>query len=440
MPARIEHDKCIAAFAIEDRVDFAFFDGEVCGFTELIEGDSYFENVRRRMEGLLRKLVVEKGYIGKVRELFGRIESIIISTAGVVEGNASVVQCPLWAWETQDIITWNWRGRKKVGFNFRLELRDIASELAHEDDNLGPLDEVSGARLLSRVFVVNDATASAIFEYAKRVSMFGTISNDFVYIKAHEGVNVGVVELDSRGRHFNIRTTHPELGHFYPRLHKLDLSSGYDGACPFHGNCLEGMVAPASFVERSMLEGQNPMFDGWARFRKRIRFRASASTISGSDREATERRNAVLTNQIVGGGRDPSTKKEYPGTNDGIEFVAFYLSQLVHQLAIGPLAPSQIVLGGRLAREKVVAAVRRRVVDMVKEYPLRRDLVFEIERFIVRTAATTKEKAQIEVAGGLLLALSRASAETQNLDLSRIPAIPIPESLQPLPLPQIVRP
>jgi fructokinase len=42
---------------------------------------------------------------------------------------------------------------------------------------------------------------------------------------------------------------HPEIGHIYPRRHPLDV--GFDGVCPFHRDCLEGVASGPAILARS---------------------------------------------------------------------------------------------------------------------------------------------------------------------------------------------
>lgn len=47
---------------------------------------------------------------------------------------------------------------------------------------------------------------------------------------------------------------HPEMGHIYVRRHPDD---NYEGTCPFHKDCLEGMAAGPSVLNRLGIAGQN---------------------------------------------------------------------------------------------------------------------------------------------------------------------------------------
>jgi fructokinase len=42
---------------------------------------------------------------------------------------------------------------------------------------------------------------------------------------------------------------HPEIGHIFPRRHPLDLE--FDGTCPFHGDCMEGLASGPAIVART---------------------------------------------------------------------------------------------------------------------------------------------------------------------------------------------
>lgn len=53
---------------------------------------------------------------------------------------------------------------------------------------------------------------------------------------------------------------HPEMGHVRLKRHPDDLD--FDGICPFHGDCLEGLVAGPTFRARTGKRGQDvPLTD-----------------------------------------------------------------------------------------------------------------------------------------------------------------------------------
>jgi fructokinase len=56
---------------------------------------------------------------------------------------------------------------------------------------------------------------------------------------------------------------HPEGGHILPRRHPDDR---YEGACPYHGDCLEGLAAGPSLEKRWGVKGHelSPDHPAWA--------------------------------------------------------------------------------------------------------------------------------------------------------------------------------
>jgi fructokinase len=57
---------------------------------------------------------------------------------------------------------------------------------------------------------------------------------------------------------------HPEMGHIYPRRHPLD--SGFEGVCPFHRDCLEGLASGPAIHARTglspqQLDAAHPLWD-----------------------------------------------------------------------------------------------------------------------------------------------------------------------------------
>ncbi|QNK55069.1 ROK family protein [Paenibacillus sp. PAMC21692] len=69
-----------------------------------------------------------------------------------------------------------------------------------------------------------------------------------VYFTIGTGIGVGVY---SEGRLVH-GLAHPEGGHILPRRHPDDR---YEGACPYHGDCLEGLAAGPSLEKRWGVKG-----------------------------------------------------------------------------------------------------------------------------------------------------------------------------------------
>lgn len=64
-----------------------------------------------------------------------------------------------------------------------------------------------------------------------------------IYVTVGTGIGVGVC-VDGKLMH---GMTHPEAGHIYLKQHPAD---SFDGCCPFHGNCLEGLAAGPAIEKR----------------------------------------------------------------------------------------------------------------------------------------------------------------------------------------------
>ena len=68
--------------------------------------------------------------------------------------------------------------------------------------------------------------------------------NDLIYITVGTGIGGGAVS-DGKIVH---GTSHPEMGHLrVPRNKSID---PFDGCCPFHGDCLEGLASGTALKER----------------------------------------------------------------------------------------------------------------------------------------------------------------------------------------------
>lgn len=78
-----------------------------------------------------------------------------------------------------------------------------------------------------------------------------------VYITVGTGIGGGAI-VGGKPLH---GLSHPEMGHIRPQRHPDDL--GFAGACPFHGDCLEGLASGSAIKKRwgmslSELPGDHP--------------------------------------------------------------------------------------------------------------------------------------------------------------------------------------
>ena len=65
----------------------------------------------------------------------------------------------------------------------------------------------------------------------------GWCCKERIYLSVDEGVNGGII-IDE---HLLKTEVNPEIGHFKPRRHELDLA--FPGVCPVHGDCYEGIAS-----------------------------------------------------------------------------------------------------------------------------------------------------------------------------------------------------
>jgi len=91
-----------------------------------------------------------------------------------------------------------------------------------------------------------DVNAPANSELRHYNASQGNKLSSIAYITVGTGIGVGLV-INGRTVHGLI---HPEGGHLYGPLHERDLDMKFQGTCPFHGSCIEGMASAGAIAAR----------------------------------------------------------------------------------------------------------------------------------------------------------------------------------------------
>ncbi|MHA8111359.1 ROK family protein [Lactobacillaceae bacterium Melli_B4] len=104
------------------------------------------------------------------------------------------------------------------------------------------------------LYWTTDVNGSAYGEYVLSVITEKPIKS-LVYYTIGTGVGAGIYENE----HFLGAKGHPEAGHVYVKRHPDDLA--FDGICPEHGDCLEGLVCGPTFEARLGMPGQSVPLD-----------------------------------------------------------------------------------------------------------------------------------------------------------------------------------
>ncbi|WP_077619785.1 ROK family protein [Bacillus sinesaloumensis] len=166
-----------------------------------------------------------------------------------------------------------------------------------------------------------DVTAAALAE-----SIWGAAKglDSCIYMTVGTGIGVGAV---INGKPFQ-GLTHPEMGHIIVKRHPRDT---FEGFCPYHGDCLEGLAAGPSLEKRWNKKGKE------------------------------------LTN--------------YP---EVWEIEAYYLAQgLMNYILV--LSPKKVIVGGGVMKqEHLLPLVRKQVLEMLNGYVDIPELTVEnIDTYIV---------------------------------------------------------
>ncbi|TGD21494.1 ROK family protein [Companilactobacillus suantsaicola] len=157
------------------------------------------------------------------------------------------------------------------------------------------------------MFWTTDVNGSAYGEY-----VMSTLSNEkidsLVYYTVGTGVGAGAIDKGT----FVGGMGHPEMGHTFVKRHPDDLD--FKGVCPFHGDCLEGLVAGPTFEARLGIKGQ-----------------------------------------------------DVPLTNHVWDIMAYYVAQAALQSTL-ILRPDKIVFGGGVVSEAFLVKVRAQFKELLNDY------------------------------------------------------------------------
>ena len=163
------------------------------------------------------------------------------------------------------------------------------------------------------IFFTTDVNGSAYGEYVMSLLANEKIDS-LVYYTIGTGVGGGaVIDGDFVGS-----VGHPEMGHTLLQRHPDDLD--FTGVCPFHGDCLEGLVSGPTFEKRVGRPG-----------------------------------------------------KDVPLTDHVWDVMAYYIAQAALQATL-LFRPDKIVFGGGVISEPVLQKVRVEFAKMLNDYVLLPDL------------------------------------------------------------------
>lgn len=147
--------------------------------------------------------------------------------------------------------------------------------------------------------------------------------NSVLYITVGTGIGAGAVV---EGSLIN-GLLHPEMGHIYVRRHRKD---NYEGGCPYHRDCLEGLAAGPAIEARWGMRGD-----------------------------------------------------EIPEEHEAWEMEAYYLAQaLVNYILI--ISPEKIVMGGGVMKQlQLFPLIRKYVVELLNGYLVKEEILSGIDEYIV---------------------------------------------------------
>ena len=146
---------------------------------------------------------------------------------------------------------------------------------------------------------------------------------NLIYITVGTGIGAGAVVNGTMLQGL----THPEMGHIFLKRHPEDK---FEGRCPFHKDCLEGMAAGPAIEDRWGKKGQELM-----------------------------------------------------AKDEVWELEAYYLAQaLVNYILI--LSPQRIIMGGGVMKQQqLFPLIRKNVQKFLNNYVYKKEILEEIEKYIV---------------------------------------------------------
>ncbi len=157
------------------------------------------------------------------------------------------------------------------------------------------------------MFWTTDVNGSAYGEYVMSTLTNERI-NSLVYYTIGTGVGAGaIIDGDFLGE-----MGHPEMGHVRLKRHPDALD--FKGICPFHGDCLEGLVAGPTFEARTGKPG-----------------------------------------------------KEVPLTDHVWDIMAYYVAQAALQVTL-IMRPGKIIFGGGVVSEPFLKKVRQQFSELLNDY------------------------------------------------------------------------
>ena len=176
--------------------------------------------------------------------------------------------------------------------------------------------------------------------------------NSCLYVTVGTGIGAGLV---AEG-HLVHGLSHPEMGHMLLRQEQEDRTPA--GFCPYHRGCLEGLASGPAMEKRWGTKAQN-----------------------------------------------------LPPEHEAWKLEASYLAQMCMN-AVCALSPEKIILGGGVMQQKhLFPLIRKKTLDLLNGYVQHREILENIDGYIVETGLGTKSGA----AGGLLLA-HRAYVQAQKTE------------------------